>query len=354
MVVPECREGAALEYVVRYGDRLDLIAQCTLGAAWRWREIASLNHIDQRRVEIFVGQRLRLPFAARIVVSPDVCRADRAHARTDGTALLLPATRTLGLGHVFFIADEWNPAAKKLVRRVVVIRGDAADGILRGVLNPERHGFTPRDPASPVSLGRHVLGRNDSRFISASELPKGAARFGGEPFWIDVGKLRASGAVIHDAAAIGADLDRIAAKARDPAFRAQIERIRALSLADAEVVVEGAIPAGAVKGAGMMAATRGMQFVAGVGIVLTIYDLEQASVVSYRTRSARPIAAATVRQVGGWGGAWAGAELLGAGGAAVGIETGPGALVTGAIGAVIGGFLGYFGADVVARHIEER
>lgn len=343
-----------MEYVVRYGDRLDLIAQCTLGAAWRWREIAGMNQIDQRRVEIFIGQRLRLPFGARAVTSANFCRADIPHAHADGSAILLPATRTVGVGHVFFIADEWNPAAKKLVRRVVVIKGDNAADILHGVLDPQRHGFTPRDPASPVSLGRHVLGRNDSQFISTSELPKGATRFGGEPYWIDVAKLRASGATIHDGAAIGADPDRIAAKTRNPAFRAQIEQIRKLAMADGEVVVQGAIPAGAVKGAGMVAATRGMQFVAGVGIVLTIYDLEQASVVSYRTQSARPIAAATVRQVGGWSGAWAGAELLGAGGAAVGIETGPGALVTGAVGAVVGGVLGYFGADIIARHIEQK
>ncbi len=38
-------------------------------------------------------------------------------------------------------------------------------------------------------------------------------------------------------------------------------------------------------------------------------------------------------------------------GALVGIETGPGAIVTGAIGAIIFGIAGYWGADWIADHI---
>jgi hypothetical protein len=38
-------------------------------------------------------------------------------------------------------------------------------------------------------------------------------------------------------------------------------------------------------------------------------------------------------------------------GAAFGIETGPGAILTGAVGAVIFGGLGYFGFDLVADQI---
>ena len=72
---------------------------------------------------------------------------------------------------------------------------------------------------------------------------------------------------------------------------------------------------------------------------------------SYEEKSIKPIAAETVRQVGGWGGAAAGAKLGAMAGAALGIETGPGAIITGAVGALIGGGLGYFGADWAADQI---
>ena len=47
-----------------------------------------------------------------------------------------------------------------------------------------------------------------------------------------------------------------------------------------------------------------------------------------------------------------GAELLGLGGALAGIETGPGVVVTGGIGAVVGGFIGLFASNWLARKIE--
>ena len=98
-----------------------------------------------------------------------------------------------------------------------------------------------------------------------------------------------------------------------------------------------------------MAATRAFQFVEGVGIVLTIYDLGKATQRSVQTHSVKPIAAEAIRQTGGWAGALAGAELGGMAGAAVGIETGPGAVVTGGIGALLCGAAGFFGADWVAH-----
>lgn len=44
-------------------------------------------------------------------------------------------------------------------------------------------------------------------------------------------------------------------------------------------------------------------------------------------------------------------KLGGLAGAAVGIETGPGAIAAGAIGAVVGG---YYGFDWIADHIDEN
>ena len=78
---------------------------------------------------------------------------------------------------------------------------------------------------------------------------------------------------------------------------------------------------------------------------MSVYDLGKAGQESYQKKSIVPIAKETVRQSGGWAGAWAGAEIGGAGGALVGIESGPGAIITGAVGAVIFGTAGFFGAD---------
>ncbi len=101
-----------------------------------------------------------------------------------------------------------------------------------------------------------------------------------------------------------------------------------------------------------MAATRGLQFLQDVGIVLTIYDLDQAEVRSVQAHSMRPFAAEAICQSGGWGRALVGMRLGAAGGAMIGIETGPGALATGAIGGFIGGVIGFFGAGMVASVID--
>jgi hypothetical protein len=47
----------------------------------------------------------------------------------------------------------------------------------------------------------------------------------------------------------------------------------------------------------------------------------------------------------------AGAKIGFVGGALFGIETGPGAIVTGALGSIIFGAAGYFGAELIADQI---
>ena len=80
---------------------------------------------------------------------------------------------------------------------------------------------------------------------------------------------------------------------------------------------------------------------------MTAYDVGSAGYESYETGSTAPIVAEGVRQVGGWGGAVAGAKTGAVVGGLLGIESGPGALVTGAIGAIGFGMAGYYGADWV-------
>lgn len=103
-----------------------------------------------------------------------------------------------------------------------------------------------------------------------------------------------------------------------------------------------------------MKITKGLRVVNVIGFVLTAYDIEQATEKSIKQKSLKPVTAEVIRQVGGWGGAIAGAKVGGTLGALVGIETGPGALISGAVGAVIFGAAGYFGADWIADYIDEN
>ena len=88
-----------------------------------------------------------------------------------------------------------------------------------------------------------------------------------------------------------------------------------------------------------------------IGVVVTVYDVAKASERSVQTKSFKPLGAEAIRQVGGWGGAFVGAKIGFGIGALFGIETGPGAIVTGAIGAIVFGGFGYFGADFLADQI---
>jgi LysM repeat protein len=339
-------------YVVRPNDTLSGIAQQQLGSAHRWTEIAKANNVrDAHR--LMIGQHLTLPEAGRqtdqlqrwrIAVPSNLGMPP--HER--------PATLLPGRAFMYVIADEMNPVTRRAVRKVIVPPKDVTDfAEIARISHPEKHGFSPRAAGSPVPVGRHVGGRVDSRFVSASDRAFGSPRLEGQRFWINIDKARRAGVTVHENSAIIADLDRVIAKTRKPAQKAELQRIREMSITvDRELVFEGKIPAGAIKTGSMMAMTRGAQIVSGVGIVLTAYDLEQAAQRSHNQHSIKPLAAETVRQAGGWGGALAGAELGAMTGAAVGIETGPGALVTGLIGGMIGGIAGFTGANWIAGYIE--
>ncbi len=346
-----------MDYIVQHGDSLWSIAGKKLGDPHRWREIARLNSLESPYL-LLIGQRLIMPRHAPAVGSHlqttgPIGTISREHSsKVNHSSVHSPATRIPARAFFFIVADEINPFTKKVVRKVVFPKGLEDARLIERIVHPERYGFAPRNPGSKVPIGRHVLGMTDSKYISASELPLGSPRFEGKRYWIDVDQLRSSGAAIHDGAAIGPDLDRIAAKTKDPTFRGYIEDIRRKStVIDREVLIEGHIPAAAVKGAGAMAVTRGLQVIEGVGIVISVYDLGQAGMQSYHEHSVVPIARESVRQVGGWGGAMAGAELGGSVGGLLGIETGPGAIITGAVGGFIGGVAGFLGADWVARRI---
>ena len=356
-----------MTYTVQGGDSLWRIAWLQLGDPNRWSEIAALNQL-RNPDRLLLGQRLFMPMLGTHSMSPLLRGAPTAPRTTphptsglfhphnvgnpnqsfEKKTPLLPAR-----AYLFFLMDEFNPLTRKLTRKVGLPKEPVTPAEAARILRPDKHGLSAKLPEdTKVPFGRHVLGMNESRFISASDLPHGSPRLQGETFWIDVAKAKAAGVTIHDGAAIAKDLDRIAAKAKDPSFKAYIEDIRQKSLhIDHEVLLEGGVPSAAIKGASAMRLTQGLRVVEGVGLIFSAYDLGKAGQESYQTQSVVPLAKESVRQAGGWAGAWAGAEIGGAGGAALGIETGPGAILTGAVGALIFGTAGFFGADWATKRI---
>ena len=90
-----------------------------------------------------------------------------------------------------------------------------------------------------------------------------------------------------------------------------------------------------------------------VGVIVDTVQLGSAAIESVEQGSGRPLAAQTVRTAGSWAMAWAGAKggfLLGG---ALGVETGPGLVLTAIGGGIVGGIAGYLGADWIADFIYE-
>jgi hypothetical protein len=200
------------------------------------------------------------------------------------------------------------------------------------------------------------MGNNASSFVSTSSIfPEGSPRFDGRSVYIDIVKAKASGARLVSTNEILASLQQY--KASNPHLAKRVDKIsQYVKSIDQEVLVHGErVPASAVFNESTLRNVRVMgnvgRAVQVVGIVLTAYDLSVATDQSFKAKSVKPITAEIVRQAGGWGGAFAGFKVGGVAGAALGIETGPGAFVTGLVGGIVFGTAGYFGADWVADHI---
>ena len=226
-------------------------------------------------------------------------------------------------------------------------------------LYPEKYGLSPKDIKSPISAAEHVMGNNKSPYMSSSSIfPQGSPRFEGREIFIDIEKAKASGAKLVSTEQIVNSLREY--KAANPHLAKRIDKISEyVREIDKEVLIRGEkVPAKAVFNPGSLKNTtaiiRTARVVQVVGVVLTAYDLEQATEKSFQTKSVKPISAEVIRQAGGWGGAVAGFKVGGVIGAGVGIETGPGAIITGLVGGIIFGTAGYFGADWVADHVYEN
>lgn len=344
-----------MHYIVKSGDTLWEIARDQLGNARQWQEIAACNGIRPPYL-IVIGQMLKLPDRQNSHLRPYFGGGPRPTVSGydyTGLADIPPMQQGAGTlpgrAFLFVLSDEILPSGK-LVRKVLEVPMGNAEYILA---NPELFGIQSPNPNSPISIGEHALGNNNSRFISASSKPGGAPNIHGRPVYIDIAKAKAAGVVIHSTEEIIADLDRLAAA--DASLQSRISKLKSvIQSVEGEVLLEGGIPKTAIKSQGAMQLTRGLRAVQVVGVLFTVYDLGNATVKSVKQESIKPIAAESIRQIGGWGMAWAGMKLGCAGGAAVGIETGPGAILTCAAGGLIFGTAGYFGFDWIADFIDEN
>jgi hypothetical protein len=89
-----------------------------------------------------------------------------------------------------------------------------------------------------------------------------------------------------------------------------------------------------------------------LGIISDARQITGAIGRSIRSRTLRPAAAQATRSLTNWSAVWAGAELFGTGGALLGMATGPGAVVTSGVGALLGGYVGLVASEWIARRIE--
>lgn len=364
-------------YIVQFGDTLSSIAFRRLGNANRWSEIARLNRL-QPPYMLFVGQRLDLPSAQAGVTSGGIMIQNNA-VQTDPANEQIPASLALARGFMFVVFEQLPEVGTgRVIRKVAAIPRDFA--------------LNPPNPLANLSLADHVLGNNNSQFLSASNRPFGAPNFRGQPLLIDVAKTRAAGGQIYSVEQIVTDLRRFAHE--NPASEGRVNTlIRTIQSVEGEVLIEGGVPRDAVRRVSTahtgfirtadelwasfdvgritrpqleaqlltLEKAYGRARIFGrvgrvvtiVGVVFTVVDIADATQRSMEKNSYKPLAAETVRQIGGWGGAVAGGKIGFLAGAALGVETGPGLILTGAVGAIIFGAAGYFGADFIADWIEQ-
>jgi LysM domain len=348
-------------YLVQPGDNLVKIAEMQLGNPYRWAELVHLNGL-QPPYDLLIGQPISLPGMPQVVQRGGIGnkRADSSRLLISGAAPMVAPQRGAdtmpGRAFLFILADEILPSGK--VVRKVMIPADASIPAVEAIIreNPLEYGMRPWDPNAQVSLGEHSLGNTKSPYLSASTNRRGAPNFDGTRFYIDIAKAEAAGVTIHPSAEIVADLDRMVGEQPNLNSAGRVDKLKyMIEHVEREVLLEGYVPPDAIKSGTSMALTRGLRYVQTVGMIVTVYDLGNATVKSVKQNSVKPIAAEGIRQAGGWGGAWLGFKIGGGMGFLVGIETGPGAILAGAGGALVGGFLGYWGLDwFVADSIDEN
>lgn len=222
---------------------------------------------------------------------------------------------------------------------------------------PEKVGMTPRDINSTANISDHVLGYNKhTKYISTSStFPEGSPRMNGKLVFIDIEKAKKYGAKLISTDKIVSSIENYIKEYPHTKDYAKWI-IRKVKNVDKEVLIQTTrTPPNAIftpnSYKNSQTIIRGAKVITTFGIAFTAYDLSCAINESYKINSFKPVTAEVIRQAGGWGAGMAGFKIGAIAGAAVGIETGPGALITGLIGGIIFGSAGYFGADWIADYI---
>ncbi|KAI3589072.1 hypothetical protein D9X30_5884 [Cupriavidus sp. U2] len=229
--------------------------------------------------------------------------------------------------------------------------------VLKNEMNPERKGINYRAPDSNISIAGHVKGNKFSKYMSATDFfPSGSPRLDGRVTYVDIEKALRAGARIVSQDAIQRDLDRHLLKY--PHTRIKTLEAKDWARIDREVLLNGKpVPASAIFNPETLPQAQGYvrvgRVIQVVGIFFTAYDLKVAASESMKLQSIKPISQEVLRQAGGWAGAVAGAKLGASVGVTYGVVTGPGVIVTGLVGGVLFGAMGYFGADHLAQRAFE-
>ena len=363
--VAQPKSGA--RYIVQPKDTLSGIAAKMLGNAKRWPEIASLNKLDNPNF-LLVGQQLELPGAQPLASSPFLVTKQSNQAQA-------PATLAWAQGSLFVVFEQLSETSGKLIRKVAVV--------------PKDFSLLPKNPLGKITPAEHAMAMKSlsSQYLSTSQKVFGAPSINGTPLLIDIAKAEAAGARIVPMEQLVTELKQFAAQ--NPTAKARVDKlIDIIQTVEGEVLIEGKVDGKAVskvsvahsayirsaedlwkkfssrqitkaqleaelkalEGAFSKARRIGRlgRALTVVGVIFTVKDVAEATQRSINQQSYKPLAAESIRQVGGWGGAIAGAKAGFAVGALFGIETGPGAVITGAIGAVIVGGAAYYGFDLLA------
>lgn len=374
------------EYIVQHGDSLTSISAKVYGSPVHWPAIAERNALYPPYT-IFSAQILKLPTNSR--AQPGVAAASQTPS----------ARMALARGFQYLFVVEQLPdvgTGTKLIRKVALVPKQFTGTTRQQWIewkegHPERFGIEPRNPQGSTSWLEHVQGQGlkDSPRVSASNKPYGAPTMKGRPVLIDVATIqRAGGKVLPPEVAVRGLRAMVS---QNPNANPNLERlIRAIGEWEGESGIEGKkTPRDAVSTPGLnhgayirkaeqlyeafkhdppkltqeLAAlersygqaakvAKGLRVVGGVGMIFTAVDVTKASVKSIEQRSFKPIGAEVIRHGTSWGMAWAGAKAGFLMGGAFGIETGPGAILTGAVGALVGGYIGYRSGDAVGDLID--
>lgn len=182
----------------------------------------------------------------------------------------------------------------------------------------------------------------------------------GKTVYVDIAKAKRAGARLVSTEEIVRAIDQYAATVPSAKRRwAQHIKQKVLSI-DREILVQPRpmVPADGIFSERGLAVSLGIvkyaRVVQVVGLAFTAYDVGVATGESMRLKSIRPVEKEAVRQASGWAGAVAGARVGAAAGAMVGIELGPGTIITGAIGGLLLGAVGYFGGSYLAGQIPDH